>query len=74
LSEDRISRWLPFLVLGILAISFGAIFARLAQGHGLLSLAVAALRLGLAALIVTPVAWWGQPLRLACLIICSNGH
>lgn len=53
-------RWLPFVVLGIglFAISFGAILARLAQGYGLPSLAIAALRLGLAALIVTPLAWW----------------
>jgi drug/metabolite transporter (DMT)-like permease len=59
--EHHLPRWLPFAVLGIglLAISFGAIFARLAQGYGLPSLAVAALRLGLAALIVTPVAGWG---------------
>ena len=51
---------MPFVVLGVglLAISFGAIFARFAQGYGLPSLAVAALRLGLAALIVTPLAWW----------------
>ena len=53
-------RWLPLIVLGVglLAISFGAILARMAQGAGLPSLAVAALRLGLAAMIVTPVAWW----------------
>ena len=53
-------RWRPLLVLGIglLAISFGAVLARLAQGAGVPSLAVAALRLGLAAAIVTPVAWW----------------
>ena len=57
--EQSPPRWLPFVVLGIglLAISFGAIFARLAQGEGLPSLAIAALRLGLAALIVTPIAW-----------------
>lgn len=53
-------RWLPFVVLGfgLLAISLGAVLARLAQGAGVPSLAVAALRLGLAAAIVTPVAWW----------------
>lgn len=53
-------RWLPFLVLGIglTAISFGAILARFAQGYGLPSLAIAALRLGLAALIITPIALW----------------
>ena len=53
-------RWLPFVVLGIglLAISFGAVLARLAQGAGLPSLAIAALRLGLAALIISPFALW----------------
>ena len=53
-------RWLPFVVLGIgvLAISFGAVLARFAQGAGLPSLAVAALRLGFAALIVSPLALW----------------
>lgn len=51
-------RWLPFVVLGIglAAISFGAILARFAQGGGVPSLVVAAVRLGLAALIVTPIA------------------
>ncbi len=53
-------RWLPFLVLGIglCAISFGAILARFAQGAGLPSLTIATLRLGLAALIITPLALW----------------
>ena len=52
------ARWLPFVVLGIglAAISFGAIFARLAQAEGVSSLAVATWRLGFAALIITPVA------------------
>ena len=52
----RIPPWLPFLVLGIglAAISFGAILVRLAQGGGVASLAIAAWRLGLAALLVTP--------------------
>jgi drug/metabolite transporter (DMT)-like permease len=51
-------RWLPFVVLGIglTAISFGAILARFAQGAGVPSLAVAAWRLGFAALLVTPFA------------------
>ena len=53
-------RWLPFLVLGlgVLIISFGAILARLAQTHGLPSLAIAALRLGLATLVISPIALW----------------
>jgi len=52
------ARWLPFLVLGIglIAVSFGAILARLAQAEGVPSLVVASWRLGLAALLVTPVA------------------
>ena len=61
-------RWLPFLVLGIglLAISFGAILARIAQGYGLPSLTIATLRLGLAALLITPLALWqsGSALRM----------
>ena len=53
-------RGLPFVVLGIglFAISFGAILARIAQGYGVPSMAIAALRLGLAALIVTPLSFW----------------
>jgi threonine/homoserine efflux transporter RhtA len=60
-------RWLPFLVLGVglLAISFGAILARFAQGHGLPSLTIATLRLGLAALIITPIALWQSAGRCA---------
>lgn len=52
------ARWLPFVVLGLglTAISFGAIFARLAQAEGVDSLAVATWRLGIAALVVTPIA------------------
>lgn len=62
---------MPFVVLGIglLAISFGAILARLAQGHGLPSLTIATLRLGLAALLITPIALWqsGRALRTLSL-------
>jgi drug/metabolite transporter (DMT)-like permease len=59
----------PFLVLGVgvVAISFGAILARLAQGFGLPSLAIAALRMGLAALIVTPLVLWQSPRALIAL-------
>ena len=62
-------RWLPFLVLaiGLLAISFGAILARMAQAHGLPSLAIATLRLGLAALLVTPLALWQSARTLRAL-------
>jgi len=51
------SRAWPFVVLGIglLAISFGAVLARYAQAAQIPSLAVAAWRLGLAALVVTPM-------------------
>ena len=51
-------RWLPFVVLGVglTAISFGAVLARIAQAEGVSSLAVATWRLGLAAIIITPVA------------------
>jgi drug/metabolite transporter (DMT)-like permease len=62
-------RWLPFLVLavGLLAISFGAILARFAQAEGLPSLAIATLRLGLAALIITPLALWQSTHTLRAL-------
>lgn len=52
------ARWLPFVVLalGLLAVSFGAIFARLAQAEAVDSLAVATWRLGLAAIVITPIA------------------
>ena len=54
------ARGLPFVVLGLglLAISFGAVLARYAQAAHIPSLAVAAWRLGLAALFVTPVLAW----------------
>ena len=52
------SRFLPYLVLGVglLAISFGAVLARFAQAAHVPSLSVAAWRLGLAAIVVTPFA------------------
>ena len=54
---DAVPRGLPFVVLGVglLAISFGAILVRYAQADAIPSLAVAAWRLGLAALLVTPL-------------------
>lgn len=62
-------RCLPFVVLGIgvFAVSFGAILARFAQGYGLPSLAIAALRLGLSALIITPLALWQSRQALRAL-------
>lgn len=58
MSTSTLPRWLPFVVLGVglTVISFGAVLARLAQGEGVDSLAVATWRLGLAALLVTPIA------------------
>lgn len=57
-SDGQPPRWLPILVLGggLLAIAFGAILARLAQAGGAPSLVVASVRLGLAALVITPIA------------------
>lgn len=46
------------IVIGILATSTGAIFIRLAQAEGAPSLIVAAYRLGLASLLLAPVALW----------------
>ena len=43
------------LVSGVLAVSTGAIFARLADAPALV---IAAYRVGLATLIIAPVAWW----------------
>ena len=43
------------LISGVLAVSTGAIFVRLADAPALV---IAAYRLGLAVLILTPIAWW----------------
>ncbi|MCG6916856.1 MAG: DMT family transporter [Deltaproteobacteria bacterium] len=43
------------LISGVLAVSTGAIFARLAEAPALV---IAAYRVGLASLILAPVAWW----------------
>jgi|FLYN01.1.fsa_nt_gi drug/metabolite transporter (DMT)-like permease len=53
------------IVLGILAVSLAAIFIRLAQLEGVPSLFIAAARLTLAALILTPFAWsrYAAPIR-----------
>jgi drug/metabolite transporter (DMT)-like permease len=50
---------LPYLVLagGVLVVSTASILIRLAQAEGMPSLTIAAMRLGLAALILLPVAW-----------------
>lgn len=50
---------LPYLVLfaGVLVVSTASIFIRFAQGAGVPSLGIAAWRLALAALVLTPLAW-----------------
>ena len=54
--EDRPS-FNPFLALisGVLAVSTGAVFAKLAEAPALV---IAAYRVGLASLILAPIAWW----------------
>jgi drug/metabolite transporter (DMT)-like permease len=49
----------PYLVLacGVLIVSTASILIRIAQGEGVPSLPIAALRLALAALVLTPLAW-----------------
>ena len=57
LIHNRAPRINPYfiLILGILAISTGAVFARMADAH---SLVIAAYRLGLASLLLVPLAYW----------------
>jgi drug/metabolite transporter (DMT)-like permease len=57
---ERIAPGAPYagIVVGILATSTGAIFIRLAQAEGAPSLVVAAYRLGLATLLLAPLALW----------------
>jgi hypothetical protein len=43
------------LVSGVLAVSTGAIFARLAEAPPLV---IAAYRLGLTTIVLAPIAWW----------------
>ena len=52
-------RWLSFFVLAaaVAVVSTASILIRLAQGEGASSLTIAAVRLGLAAAILTPFAW-----------------
>jgi drug/metabolite transporter (DMT)-like permease len=54
------SRNSAFLVLGagVVVVSFASILIRLAQAEGASSLAIAAVRLGLAAALLAPFAWW----------------
>lgn len=58
LSFVTASRWRPYfiLVIGVIAVSTSSLFIRFAQNAGAPSLVIAAFRLTLAALILTPVA------------------
>lgn len=53
------NRSLPFLVLGVGVgvVSFAAILIRFAHAEGASSLTIAAVRLGLAAVVLAPIAW-----------------
>jgi drug/metabolite transporter (DMT)-like permease len=53
------ARWLPFLVLAgaVCIVSTASILIRLAQAEGATSLTIATVRLGLAALVLAPLAW-----------------
>jgi len=54
----RISpRALIVLALGVIAVSSSAVLIRLMQAEGMPSMAIAALRLSIAAILLTPVAW-----------------
>jgi drug/metabolite transporter (DMT)-like permease len=52
------------LISGVLAVSTGAIFARLAEAPALV---IAAYRVGLASVILAPIAWWRAGDELASL-------
>jgi drug/metabolite transporter (DMT)-like permease len=60
---------LPFLVIafGVIVVSAAALMIRLAQETGAGSLAIAAGRLGIAALLLTPIAWLRQGAELRCI-------
>src|ERR1700681_4480572 len=49
----------PHLVLtaGVVVVSTASILIRFAQGEGVPSLTIAAVRLGVAALVLTPIVW-----------------
>lgn len=59
-APPQASRALPFLFLGggVVVVSFAAILIRLAHADGAPSLAIASVRLGIAALVLAPFAWW----------------
>jgi len=60
---------LPYLILaiGVLVVSTASILIRLAQAEGVPSLTIAAVRLGLAALVLLPLAWSRSGRELATL-------
>jgi drug/metabolite transporter (DMT)-like permease len=66
---SRTGRFLPYAILaaGVLVVSTAAILIRLAQSQGVPSLAIAAVRLGLAALVLLPLAWARTGRELAAL-------
>ncbi|HXF17008.1 MAG TPA: DMT family transporter, partial [Burkholderiales bacterium] len=75
--HHRLSRPLPFLVLGVgvAVVSFAAILIRFAQVEGASSLAIAAVRLTVAAAVLTPFVWLrsgGEIMRLGRrpLVLC----
>lgn len=66
LTQDAGPPFNPYiaLIIGTLAVSTGAIFARLADAPALV---IAAYRVGIASLILAPVAWWKARDEIAAL-------
>jgi drug/metabolite transporter (DMT)-like permease len=66
---SRFGRFAPYAILaaGVLVVSTASILIRLAQSQGVPSLAIAAVRLGLAALVLLPLAWARAGRELAAL-------
>ena len=72
-----LARLLPFLLLGfgVVVVSFAAVLIRFAHAEGASSLAIAAVRLSVAAIVLAPFAWLragGEMLRLPRreLVLC----
>ncbi len=55
------------LALGVAVVSTASILIRYAQAEGVPSLTIAAIRLGLAALVLTPIVWMRAPHELRAL-------
>jgi drug/metabolite transporter (DMT)-like permease len=66
---SRSGRVVPYAILaaGVLVVSTASILIRLAQSEGVPSIAIAAVRLGLAALLLLPLAWARAGPELAAL-------